>query len=941
VKGRDHGDLQRPRAHTLERSRLQRCGRRQRTRARGFAKARPAVSGALSLAVRVAHGDLRRTRFPVAVGHYAGDVIVNAEASLDAALGGALRQHFAVGRYPGEEGTAEILLQSQCNPPGAIVVGLGNVGDLTTLRLRTLLSGALKSYALRCLQTSPPEIRRPVAANFSTVLIGTDGGAFGSIPDSVHTIVRAAVDANRALREAGVSNEVQIREVEFIELYEDIAIRAAQAVAAFPGPLARELRADEAVVGAPTMTTYQGGRFLRPSNPYAAGWWQRIAVRRKPDAAAAPQGSDGSSALLFSVLTDRARVEQDVSVSQRTLIQQLITRATKQPEVDLAGSAALYQLLIPEQVKDRIRTGGNLLFMVDRAGAGYPFELMAERVVDGFRPLAEERGILRQFETEIFRSHPEMATRDQIFIVGNPKTILWANLPKAELEADEVARVAQEAHLTVVRAPRDNPESTIVQLVTGEHRIMHIAAHGVFDPDPMKSGVVVGDRLLITPAEVAAMPRVPELVFLNACYLGDMGAARSGAPDPRLAASLSEGFIKAGVRAVIAAGWAVDDEAGRTFAKEFYEAFLQGVPFGDAVKHARVRTRDRHPKANTWGAYQCYGNADYSFRQVDRPQGRGFAPVIVARSEALQALRTMVGDARRVSLGNVGALRRQFEALEDALGERWLDGEILHACGEICGELGDFDKAIAFYERSVKCEPAQAPLLAAEQLANLLVRAAARPNGSPDAAEKRARAFDRALALLNWLDSEIGESTERSALRGSLFKRRAVWEPDERRQHIQRALRAYARARRLSRKASYGSLNAFAMRFVVASPRRLRSLRREIDVYHAQLTNNPGAGPRDFWQFVEAGDGLLLRNVVHHSLDEPMVVDNVVSAFEHARRIGPSPREWASVCDQIAFLATMTRDQRLPCANAATAAALEKISAALGIPVAADAPQTA
>jgi CHAT domain-containing protein len=883
----------------------------------------------MAITVGVVHGDLRRTPFPVAVGHYAGDVIVNAEASLDAALDGALTQQFKAGSYPGEDRTFTIILRPSFKPPGAIVVGLGKVGDLTVQRLRELLAPVLVSYALECRRSSPPDAELPVAAKFSTVLIGTDGGAFGSVQDSVHTIVRAAIDANRALRKAQVF-DVQIREIEFIELYEDIAIRAAQTVAALPGPLAQDLNADETVVGAPTMMSYEGGRFLRPSNQYSVGWWQRIAVRRKPDpAAAAAQANDGSNVLLFSVLTDRARVEQDMSVSQRPLIQQLTARATRNATVDLEASGALYQLLIPQQVQDRIRIGGSLLFIVDRAGAGYPFELMAERDVDGLRPLATERGVLRQFETDVFVSDPKMATKEQIFIVGNPKTLLWVNLPKAEDEAREVAAVAEAAGLTVVRAPRESPAEIISQLETGEYRILHFAAHGVFNPDPLKSGVVVGDRSFITPVEVSRMPRIPELVFLNACHLGEMGAARSGTPDPRLAASLAEGFIKAGVRAVIAAGWAVNDDAGQTFATAFYEAFLRGVPFGEAVAQARARTRDEHPTTNTWGAYQCYGNPDYSFRQVTQSVDRPIpAPIIVARSEALQALRTMVGDAHRVRLADVDALRKQFENLERALNNRWSDGEVLHACGEICGELGDFDKAIDYYDQAMDATPALVPVVAAEQLANLLARSAARPDASPDAQQKRAAAFDRALGILTWLDSRMGKSAERASIRGSLFKRRAVWEPDERRQHLQRALRGYAEAARLSNKDSYGSLNAFAMHFVIASPKRLSRLRRDVEAYAAKLARPAASREPNFWYFAEPGDALLVKHVIFATLDE-LTVAQTRSAYEQARRIGPTPRQWDSVCAQVEFLAAMTSDSTLPCFNLTTAAALQMIAAGL------------
>ena len=85
-----------------------------------------------------------------------------------------------------------------------------------------------------------------------------------------------------------------------------------------------------------------------------------------------------------------------------------------------------------------------------------------------------------------------------------------------------------------------------------------------------------------------------ELVFLNCCYLGMMREARPAGPDPRLAASLAEGLIQAGVRAVVAAGWAVQDQSGRMFARTFYESFFEGATFGDAIKRARSATRERH-----------------------------------------------------------------------------------------------------------------------------------------------------------------------------------------------------------------------------------------------------------------------------------------------------------------------------------------------------------
>jgi len=66
-----------------------------------------------------------------------------------------------------------------------------------------------------------------------------------------------------------------------------------------------------------------------------------------------------------------------------------------------------------------------------------------------------------------------------------------------------------------------------------------------------------------------------------------------------------------GVRAVIAAGWPMDDAAAKTFARCFYEQLLNGVPFGESVHTARKETFGSHGGVNTWGAYQCYGDPNY------------------------------------------------------------------------------------------------------------------------------------------------------------------------------------------------------------------------------------------------------------------------------------------------------------------------------------------
>ncbi len=71
------------------------------------------------------------------LGHYEGDTIAGAEAHLDRRLAGGLSLRYQLGLYPGELGTATVLLggppagrRREDSPEGAIVIGLGKMGDL-------------------------------------------------------------------------------------------------------------------------------------------------------------------------------------------------------------------------------------------------------------------------------------------------------------------------------------------------------------------------------------------------------------------------------------------------------------------------------------------------------------------------------------------------------------------------------------------------------------------------------------------------------------------------------------------------------------------------------------------------------------------------------------------------------------------------------------------
>jgi CHAT domain-containing protein len=81
----------------------------------------------------------------------------------------------------------------------------------------------------------------------------------------------------------------------------------------------------------------------------------------------------------------------------------------------------------------------------------------------------------------------------------------------------------------------------------------------------------------------------------------------------RFASSVAGALIKIVARCVVAAGWAVEDEAAKVFAAEFYTSLLRGSCFTDAVADARRAAFERGRGGNTWAAYQCYADPNWKF----------------------------------------------------------------------------------------------------------------------------------------------------------------------------------------------------------------------------------------------------------------------------------------------------------------------------------------
>jgi tetratricopeptide (TPR) repeat protein len=534
-------------------------------------------------------------------------------------------------------------------------------------------------------------------------------------------------------------------------------------------------------------------------------------------------------------------------------------------------------------------------------------------------PLIKKCGILRQLELRDEPRKTDITSGRDVLVIGPPVAPAWPTLPGAREEAHRIADLCRDRGYRPNLVVDQSSRTVQSEIFGSDARVLHVAAHGQYSDNPLESGVVIGDDEYFTTANVAAMRRVPEFVFLNCCHLGRLGPdTKPSTAFPALAASLAEGFMSAGVRAVIASGWAIDDAAGLTFARTFYERFLNGELYGEAVRAARIETLTRHGQTSTWGAFQCYGSPEYRLRSTASAERKPFNKPPVSRGELIARLRSLADRAGGSRGQEMASLVKEFDDQKKVILEsaRWQDGETLAALAGFAAQLEKFQDAIDLYGQALNVVRGLAPLQAVEQLANMLGREAPRLAVSPDAkvAAGAIGLFDQAIGWLDWLDEKLKPPTaERYALRGSVHKRWAMLTRDkQRRSHLRDAWTAYGKARAQAQgDQSYQLLNWLALGFLLGKQRRQELVSLAQGELARARANSGGSGDRSFWDRVAVPDALLHVALFEGKVSEPEVFDEIEAAYGNALATGPSARERASVRDHLLFLAEMLPDTSL------------------------------
>jgi CHAT domain-containing protein len=781
-----------------------------------------------TLRVAVKAMDLRFSTRPIMVGHYEQDAISGAEAIIDRDLVDyALSERYSLGLYAGPVGTAVVVLRlpndaerlrgSFC---GAVVTGLGRYDG--TLAANTLTE-AVRAGALRyLLQYADCSTSRSGDIPLGTLLMGYNSTANLTIAASVEALVRGVAEANRKFKETN-KGSLQIGSLEIVEVYLDTAISAMRALTDLAAKMNLAIDALGVRLEVPPILEYGMGIRQRLDDSRTVAHWQRLIITdadaggaesalalvedaeeasaRVAPAVAAPMRPRIAERLRFVYAGQRARAETVVQQRQPGLVEALVAQQVQLNRYQPDFCRTLFQLMVPQEFKDAARQLDRIALVVDGYTANLPWELM----LPDHEPLAVRARVVRQLSSSRFRRQVRQAMEPVAYVVGNPSTENFFRMfpqpnrepiagldslsgaeDEAELVAESLRRQGYRVEAAIGQGRRA-PE-VISGLYQRPYRFVHIAAHGVFQQagadGVARTGVVLSDGLLLSAAEIGQMEIVPDLVFLNCCHLGEINPI--SVAYNRLAYSIARELIEIGVRCVVAAGWAVDDDAASTFAETFYHCILQDkLQFGEATFEARRETYRKHGSSMTWGAYQAYGDPGWRVdpRAESISAGGGRFVAVEELLDRLEQIRLRIYRRREaLSQADAESIDAELRRLLSSAPKQWQQqADVKRAVAASYADLGSdyYERACKLYSEALAVEDplGRAPISAAEQLANLESQLAL--------LRQDVGLADRAIARLENLrslaahsdateDGDRAVNRERAAIVASAYKRKAA-----------------------------------------------------------------------------------------------------------------------------------------------------------------------
>lgn len=231
---------------------------------------------------------------------------------------------------------------------------------------------------------------------------------------------------------------------------------------------------------------------------------------------------------------------------------------------------------------------------------------------------------------------------DGILAVAGSENAAHVRLEGAAAEVRRLGRRFRNVAIPRIAAGAD---PIFGDLDPRNHAILHLACHGeVDDQRPWNSALHLGtaDRpALLRAGDVAGLFLPARLAVLSSCE-----SAGGGILAGEGVLGLAAGFLSAGVPAVVAALWPVDDVTTARLVDRFYAELAAGATTAEALVRARADLRARSATAHPfyWAGFVLLGDGDGRFALEARGPAAG--RLVAAGLAGLAGAAVVVG-ARR------------------------------------------------------------------------------------------------------------------------------------------------------------------------------------------------------------------------------------------------------------------------------------------------------
>lgn len=744
------------------------------------------------LKVWVSNGDLKYANFPVLAGHFKFDGILTSELAIDKQLNGELRKLLQLNLYPGDIGSNIVVLNDGGKTygsqfKGTVIIGLGVPGELSGYQLMKSVEQGVARYLMVFNGSEACNDNETVQKIGITciALANTYGGL--STMTSVRSIISGINRGNQKIAALFPNHARLVEEVEFIDVYHDTAINIHKCLT----------QLEQTVGGTENFDLIRrkikpkSGRLYRIPMENSRDWWTRITVNIEKVAGKNQEigGEYLKVAMSTTGASERvAEVYGDFGTF-RSMVDEIGKNHRYSPEL----AKTLFERLIPAEFKEDIKRQNNIVWVLDKDAASFPWEMIQEDILA--EPLCVNAGMVRQLSTADVRVNGNLVSNRRVLVIGDPELEnSYSQLPGAKKEAEDLTKTFEGNGFETVSLINNSFYDILIHLYSKEYKILHLAGHGVFDPkNGITSGMLIGNKKFLSPADIKQMSAIPELVFVNCCYLGasDAKAEELSQNRNKLAANIGTQLIEIGVKAVIVAGWAIDDITAHDFAMDFYQEMFMGCTFGDAIKQARKKIhKNSRQSNNSWGAYQCYG--DPFFRLTDPSSSlRSTGIKFSCKEEAEIELENMLNKVDSGEYIPDEVLAKLSEVIQVIENQNLKSDKSLELSARLFARLGKYEEAVARFTDVLKLPKAEYAVKSLEEYCNILTKFIVRQhlqmlgtltpeedaNKLREAIQKsvkdKLKSIDQVIAHLSHL-SIFSETRERYALMGSAYKRKMM-----------------------------------------------------------------------------------------------------------------------------------------------------------------------